>query len=208
MTSRQGRLICTILNIGRDLSGLQEGGAMHPWHDLSPGKHVPQEFTAVIEIPLGSNVKYELDKESGLMKMDRVLYSAVYYPANYGFIPQTLAEDNDPLDVLVLCQEAVAPLTIIYARAIGLMTMIDAGAKDHKIIAVATGDPEFNAYHEVHELPQHRLLMVRRFFQEYKQLEGKVVEVDEIEPGPKAYPVIEKAFQSYRQKRQRGFGTL
>ena len=125
-------------------------------------------------------MKYELDKASGLIKLDRVLYSAVYYPANYGFIPQTLAEDDDPLDVLVLCQETVVPLTMIHARAIGLMTMIDAGKKDHKIIAVATDDPEFNSYHEAAEMPPHRLLMLRRFFQDYKQLEGKVVEVDEI----------------------------
>src|SRR5277367_3588230 len=145
----------------------------HPWHDLSPGEHVPREFDAVIEIPLGSSVKYELDKISGMIRMDRVLYSAVYYPANYGFIPQTLAEDNDPLDVLVMCQESVAPLTIMHARTIGLMTMIDSGVKDHKIIAIATGDPEFNEYRDAHELPQHRLLMVRRFFQDYKQLEGK-----------------------------------
>src|SRR5574337_203538 len=114
----------------------------HPWHDLSPGDQLPREFRTVIEIPLGSNVKYELDKPSGLIKLDRVLYSAVYYPANYGFIPQTLAEDDDPLDVLVLWQETVVPLTIIHARAIGIMTMIDSGKKDHKIISVATKDPE------------------------------------------------------------------
>jgi len=108
---------------------------MHAWHDVSPGNDLPRDFQAVIEIPLGSNVKYELDKNSGLIKLDRVLYSAVYYPANYGFIPQTLAEDDDPLDVLVLCQEAVVPLTLIHARTIGLMTMIDTGKKDHKIIA-------------------------------------------------------------------------
>jgi len=180
---------------------------MHPWHDLRPGERVPQEFKCVIEIPLGSSVKYELEKESGLIKMDRVLYSAVYYPANYGFIPQTLAEDNDPLDVLVLSQEAVVPLTIMYARAIGLMTMIDSGTKDHKVIAVATGDPEFSAYHEASELPQHRLLMVRRFFQDYKQLEGKVVEVDEIEPAVNVYPVIESALRLYRRKRRSGFKT-
>ena len=102
-----------------------------------------------------------------------MLYSAVYYPANYGFIPQTLAEDDDPLDVLVLCQETVVPLTLIHARAIGLMTMIDAGKKDHKIIAVATEDPEFNSYSEAAEMPPHRLTMLRRFFQDYKQLEGR-----------------------------------
>ena len=174
---------------------------MHPWHDLSPGEHVPKEFKCVIEIPLGSSVKYELEKESGLIKMDRVLYSAVYYPANYGFIPQTLAEDGDPLDVLVLSQEAVVPLTIMHARAIGLMTMIDSGTKDHKVIAVATADPEFNIYHEAGELPQHRLLMVRRFFQDYKQLEGKLVEVDEIEAAEHVYPVIQNSLRSYRQKR-------
>lgn len=174
---------------------------MHPWHDISPGEHVPKEFTCVIEIPLGSSVKYELEKESGLIKMDRVLYSAVYYPANYGFIPQTLAEDGDPLDVLVLSQEAVVPLTIMHARAIGLMTMIDSGTKDHKVIAVATADPEFSTYHEAGELPQHRLLMVRRFFQDYKQLEGKVVEVDEIEAAENVYPVIENSLRGYRQKK-------
>jgi len=180
---------------------------MHPWHDLSPGIDLPREFKTVIEIPLGSSIKYELDKESGLMKMDRVLYSAVYYPANYGFIPQTLAEDHDPLDVLVLCQETVAPLTIMEARAIGLMTMIDSGMPDHKIIAVATGDPEFNAYHRVQELPQHRLLMIRRFFQDYKQLEGKTVEVDEIQRVEAAYPIIEDALHRYSEKRRSGFKT-
>lgn len=177
----------------------------HAWHDISPGELLPQEFYAVIEIPLGSSVKYELDKASGLIKMDRVLYSAVYYPANYGFIPQTLAEDDDPLDVLVLSQASVAPLTLMQARAIGLMTMIDTGKKDHKIIAVAIGDPEYSAYHEARELPPHRLLMVRRFFQDYKQLEGKVVEVDEIQPAEHAFPIIEDALQRYTIMRQRGF---
>jgi inorganic pyrophosphatase len=99
----------------------------HAWHDVTPGAHLPAEFLAVIEIPMGSSVKYELDKETGMLRLDRILYSAVYYPANYGFIPQTLAEDDDPLDVLVLCQEPVAPLTLVSARAIGLMTMIDSG---------------------------------------------------------------------------------
>ncbi len=178
---------------------------IHAWHDISPGEHLPQDFVAVIEIPLGSSVKYELDKTSGLIKLDRVLYSAVYYPANYGFIPQTLAEDDDPLDVLVLSQVSVAPLTLIQARAIGLMTMIDSGKQDHKIIAVATGDPEFSAYHEAEEMPPHRLLMVRRFFQDYKQLEGKAVEVDEIQPAEHSFPVIEDALQRYTKMRRRGF---
>jgi len=178
---------------------------IHPWHDVTPGDKLPGEFSTVIEIPFGSSVKYELDKPSGLIKLDRVLYSAVYYPANYGFIPQTMAEDDDPLDVLVLCQEAVVPLTIIHARAIGLMTMIDAGKQDHKIIAIATEDPEFNSYHEANEMPSHRLLMLRRFFQDYKQLEGKAVEVDEIRPAAEAYPIITDALHRYSDQRRKGF---
>ena len=180
---------------------------IHPWHDVTPGENIPQEYNAIIEIPFGSSVKYELDKQSGLIKLDRILYSAVYYPANYGFIPQTLAEDDDPIDVLVLCQEPVTPLTIIHARTIGLMTMIDGGKKDHKIIAVATNDPEFNSYREAAEMPSHRLTMLRRFFQDYKQLEGKVVEVDEIEPAKAAYPIIEDALHRYSRQRRRGFGA-
>ena len=172
----------------------------HAWHDISPGEDLPLEFRTVIEIPSGSSVKYELDKQSGLIKLDRVLYSAVYYPANYGFIPRTLAEDDDPLDVLVLCQEAVVPLTLIHARAIGLMTMIDSGKKDHKIISVATNDPEFNTYKEAHEMPEHRLAMLRRFFLDYKQLENKSVEVDEILPAKDALPVIEDALARYERK--------
>ena len=178
---------------------------IHAWHDVTPGEHLPDEFNTVIEIPFGSNVKYELDKASGLIKLDRVLYSAVYYPANYGFIPQTLAEDDDPLDVLVLCQESVVPLTIIHARAIGLMTMIDSGKKDHKVIAIATEDPEFNSYREASEMPRHRLMMLRRFFQDYKQLEGKEVEVDEIRPAGEAYPIINDALRRYSEQRRKGF---
>ncbi len=180
---------------------------IHPWHDITPGEHLPVEFLSVIEIPFGSSVKYELDKPSGLIRLDRVLYSAAYYPANYGFIPQTLAEDDDPLDVLVFCQEPVVPLTLIQARTIGLMTMIDAGKKDHKIIAVATKDPEFNSYQEFSEMPPHRLAMLRRFFQDYKQLEGKKVEVDELEPAENAHPIIEDALQRYSEQRRKGFYT-
>jgi inorganic pyrophosphatase len=175
----------------------------HPWHDFLPGPHVPKEFNAVIEIPLGSNVKYELDKATGLIRMDRVLYSAVYYPANYGFIPKTLGEDEDPLDVLVLCQEPVVPLAIIHSRAIGLMTMIDAGKPDHKVVAVATQDPEYNRYHQASEIPPHKLRMIRRFFQDYKQLEGKEVKVEDIEPAEMAYPIILQALAYYRKSAKR-----
>ena len=178
---------------------------LHPWHDVTPGEHLPLEFNALVEIPMGSSVKYELDKKTGLLRLDRVLYSAVYYPANYGFIPQTYAEDDDPLDVLVLCQEAVAPMTLVTARAIGLMTMIDSGKPDHKILAVAVGDPEFNSFKEAAELPVHRLAMLRRFFQDYKFLEGKSVEVDEFQPSEMALPVIEDSLQRYSRHRRKGF---
>jgi inorganic pyrophosphatase len=177
----------------------------HAWHDVTPGEHLPAEFVAVIEIPMGSSVKYELDKETGLLRVDRILYSAVYYPANYGFIPQTLAEDDDPLDVLVLCQEPVAPLTLVNARAIGLMTMIDSGKKDHKVLAVAVHDPEYNGFREASELPAHRLSLLRRFFQDYKTLEGKTVEVDELEPSGASLPVIEESLARYSAQRRRGF---
>src|SRR5260370_24388973 len=177
---------------------------IHPWHDVTPGSKLPQEFNTIIEIPFGSSVKYELDKASGLIKLDRVLYSAVYYPANYGFIPQTLAEDDDPLAVLVLCQETVVPLTIIHAHAIALMTMIDSGKKDHKIIAVATSDPEFNSYREAAEMPSHRMLMLRRPFQDYKQLKSKAGEGDEFRPAGGTYPIISDALPRYNEQQPHG----
>jgi len=177
----------------------------NPWHEVTPGEHLPGQFMTVIEIPTGSNVKYELDKQTGLLRLDRVLYSAVHYPANYGFIPQTYAEDNDPLDVLVLCQEPVVPLTLVEARAIGLMTMVDSGKKDHKILAVAIHDPEYSGFREASELPVHRLATLRRFFQDYKTLEGKHVEVEEFEPSAEALPIIEDALNRYSQKRRGGF---
>ncbi len=176
---------------------------MHPWHDVSPGNELPRDFQALIEIPLGSNVKYELDKASGLLRVDRIIHSAVFYPANYGFIPQTYAEDNDPLDVLVLCQEPVQPLALIKARAIGVMTMIDSGAVDDKIIAVATNDPEFSSYIEARDLPPHRLLVLRRFFQDYKQLEGKQVQVEDIRPAYAAMAAIQKALTRYQELKEK-----
>jgi inorganic pyrophosphatase len=176
----------------------------HPWHDVALGDHLPGQFTAVIEIPMGSSVKYELDKVSGLLRVDRILYSAVYYPANYGLIPQTLAEDDDPLDVLVLCQEAVAPLTLITARAIGVMTMRDGGKPDHKILAVSVDDPQHNVYREADELSAPQLAMLRRFFQDYKVLEGKSVVVNNIQPAGVALPIIADALRRYTQWRRGG----
>jgi len=169
----------------------------HPWHDVPPG--LASAFTAVVEIPLGSSNKYELDKASGLLKLDRVLHSAVHYPANYGFIPQTLADDGDPLDVLILAAEPVYPLTLINARPIGLMTMMDQNELDYKVIAIGIHDPEYNTYHDVHELPKHRLAVIKRFFEDYKTLENKRVVVDDILPALDAVPVIDKAFAVYRE---------
>ncbi len=177
----------------------------HAWHDVTPGVRLPGEFTAVIEIPRGGSIKYELDKATGLLRLDRILYSSVHYPANYGFIPQTLAEDDDPLDVLVLSQEAVDPLTLLNARAIGLMTMIDCGKKDHKVLAVAVDDPEYNSFQEAAEIPVHRLNQIRRFFQDYKLLEGKSVEVDDLQPSAAAKPIILEALERYSESRRRGF---
>jgi inorganic pyrophosphatase len=171
--------------------------SFHSWHDVDPGS--PSSFTAIVEIPLGSSNKYELDKKTGLLKLDRVLHSAVFYPANYGFIPRTLADDGDPLDVLILAAEPVFPLTMVTARPIGLMTMMDQNELDYKVIAVGVHDPEYNAYHDVHELPKHRVAVIRRFFEDYKTLENKRVVVDDILPAIDAIPVIEKSFAVYRE---------
>lgn len=184
------------------LSPYVRDGSISPWHDVIPGDGLlPSVFNAIIEIPLGSSNKYELDKKSGLLKLDRVLHSAVYYPANYGFIPQTLADDGDPLDVLVLGTEPVYPLTIVEARAIGLMSMKDQDELDHKVIAVHVNDPEFSSYHDVHQLPAHKLAVIKRFFEDYKSLEHKRVVVDDVLPVDYAYPVIEQSLMVYKKWR-------
>ena len=151
----------------------------HPWHDVPIGDEAPEEFSALIEIPKGSRVKYELDKDTGLLKVDRVLYSSIHYPANYGFIPRTLGDDGDPLDVLVLMQEPVQPLSLLVVRPIGMMHMVDDGENDEKIICVPLDDPEYQSYGHHNELPEHRLSELKRFFQDYKVLEGKEVNVGE-----------------------------
>ena len=139
---------------------------LHPWHGVSAGENAPLMVNAVIEVPKGSQTKYELDKESGLLRVDRILYSAVHYPANYGFIPQSYCEDNDPLDVLVLCQESVLPLSLMRVRPIGVMKMIDQGEADDKIIAVHVDDPEYAHYNSINELPPHCLRILKRFFED------------------------------------------
>jgi inorganic pyrophosphatase len=180
---------------------------VHPWHDITPSAEsgeLPEYFKAVIEIPKGSNLKFELDKGTGLLKLDRVLSSAVYYPANYGFIPQTLAEDDDPMDVLVYCTEEIPPLTICEARAVGVMTMLDQGQKDHKIIAVLTADPIYSEFQRASNFPSHIFKLLRRFFNDYKQLEGKEVTVDEILPAEAAGAIIEDSMTRYETQRRKG----
>ena len=181
----------------KPLPPFQRNLPFHAWHDVDPGQ--PSAFTAVVEIPLGSSNKYELDKASGLLRLDRVLHSAVFYPANYGFIPKTMADDGDPLDVLILSSEPVYPLTLISSRPIGVMTMVDQDELDYKIIAVGISDPEYNTYHDVHELPRHRLAVIRRFFEDYKTLENKKVVVDDILPALDAVPIIQKSLDVYRE---------
>ncbi len=180
---------------------------IHPWHEVTPaseGHELPGRFRAIVEIPKGSSNKYELDKSSGLLKLDRVLSSAVYYPANYGFIPQTLAEDDDPLDVLVYSTEEIPPLTLCNARAVGMMTMIDQGKPDHKIVAVLVEDPVYNDFETASSFPKHIFKMLKRFFEDYKTLEGKAVAVDEVLPAETAHAVIEDSLQRYDRARRKG----
>ncbi len=150
----------------------------NPWHDIPSGCTAPEMVTAIIEIPKGSKNKYELDKDSGLLKVDRVLFSSVHYPANYGFIPQTYCDDQDPLDILVLGQEAVYPLTLMRAKPIGVMQMIDQDEEDDKIIAVHADDPEYCEYLDVNQLAKHKMRELQRFFEDYKLLEHKAVRVE------------------------------
>ncbi|KAE9595847.1 putative inorganic diphosphatase [Lupinus albus] len=173
--------------------------AAHPWHDLEIGPGAPHIFNVVVEISKGSKVKYELDKKTGLIKVDRILYSSVVYPHNYGFIPRTLCEDNDPIDVLVLMQEPILPGTFLRAKAIGLMPMIDQGEKDDKIIAVCADDPEYRHYTDLKELPPHRLMEIRRFFEDYKRNENKEVAVNEFLPPATAVEAIQYSMDLYAE---------
>ena len=176
---------------------------MHPWHDVGLGERVPEIVPVVVEVPKGSKTKYELDKKSGLIRVDRILFSSVHYPANYGFIPQTYCGDHDPLDVLVLGQEEIVPLAIMMAQPIGVMKMRDQGEEDDKIIAVHADDPEYADYKSIRELPAHRMEEVRRFFLDYKVLERKTVTIENFLDRDEALDVIRRAIELYASERTR-----
>jgi inorganic pyrophosphatase len=175
----------------------------HPWHSIDPGKESPVCVNSFIEIPKWSKGKYEIDKESGMLRLDRVLFSSVHYPANYGFIPQTFCDDHDPLDILVICSIDVYPMCLIEAKVIGAMQMIDGQEKDSKIIAVARNDMSVNYINELSELPPHTLVELRKFFEDYKNLEHKNVTVEEFITRKEAYNVITDAIKLYQDERIR-----
>ncbi len=172
----------------------------NPWHDVSFGNHAPGVVNGIIEIPKNTRAKYELDKESGLLILDRVLYSSMYYPANYGFIPQTYCDDKDPLDILVFSQIAVVPMCIVPAKVIGVMRMSDGGEADDKIIAVAEHDMSVNHVNDISELPGHLLREMRAFFEDYKKLENKTVVVEEFQDRELALGIVRKSIEDYKQK--------
>lgn len=172
---------------------------MNIWHDINPKRISPTDFIMVVEIPKGGKKKYELDKETGFIILDRILYTSTRYPANYGFIPRTLGDDGDPLDVLLLCSEALEPLTLVRCYPIGIMKMIDNGRGDEKIIAIPFDDPTYNVYTDISQLPKHIFDEMRHFFSVYKALEHKETAVDEVQGPQDAVKVITNAIQTYKQ---------
>lgn len=170
------------------------------WHDINPERIKPDDFISVVEISKYSKKKYELDKETGYIILDRILYTSTHYPANYGFIPRTYGDDNDPLDVLLLCSETLEPLTLARAYPIGVMTMIDNGSNDEKIIAIPFNDPTYNNYHDIDELPAHIFDEMMHFFKVYKHLENKQTAVKEIKGREDAIKIIESAMDNYNKK--------
>jgi len=177
---------------------------LHPWHDVSPGENVPHVVEAMIEIPRHSRAKYELDKATGLLRLDRVLYSAVYYPANYGFIPQTYCPDDDPLDILVICNETIYPMTLVEARVVGVMRMLDSGAADDKIIAVANNDMTYKHIEGIEQVPEHWKREIRAFFEDYKRLENKEVRVEAMQGRAEAEQIVSESLGLYQQFFQHG----
>ncbi|MBC8032515.1 MAG: inorganic diphosphatase [Chitinophagaceae bacterium] len=172
---------------------------LHPWHGVPTGDNAPEIVNALIEIPQGSRAKYEIDKESGLLKLDRIIYSSFYYPCNYGFIPRTYGGDKDPLDILVITSLPVQPMCLMEAKVIGVMQMIDGGEADDKIIAVANTDPSMNHYNNIEELQPHFFSEMRHFFEEYKKLENKTVKVEEFQSKAKAIKILEEAIAHYKE---------
>lgn len=170
---------------------------MNIWHDISPKRITAGDFMAVIEIEKGSKCKYELDKETGVLRLDRILYTSTHYPANYGFIPRTYADDLDPLDVLVLCSESLYPMTTVHCYPIGVISMIDNGRYDEKIIAIPFNDPTYNSYTDISQIPSHIFEEMSHFFRVYKELEGKETAVNEVKNADEARAVIQKAIDSY-----------
>lgn len=173
---------------------------MNIWHDINPERISRSSYSAVIEISKGSKMKYELDKETGLLRLDRVLYTSTHYPANYGFIPLTLAKDNDPLDVLVLCSEQIEPMALVDCYPIGVISMLDNGAPDDKIISIPFNDPTYNTYKDISQLPQHIFDEMIHFFSVYKTLENKETVIDEAKGVIDAISIIEEAIQAYSDK--------
>lgn len=170
------------------------------WHDISPKRIAPEDFISVIEIPKGSKKKYELDKETGFIILDRILYTSTHYPANYGFIPRTYGDDGDPLDVLLLCSEPLEPLTLVRSFPIGVISMLDNGRNDEKIIAIPFNDPTYNQYTNIDQLPSHIFDEMRHFFSVYKNLENKTTAVKEVSGREEAVKIITAAIENYVEK--------
>lgn len=172
---------------------------MNIWHDIESSRITPEDFIAVVEINKGSKQKYEMDKKTGLLRLDRILYTSTHYPANYGFIPHTLAADNDPLDVLILCSESLVPMSLVECYPIGVIVMNDGGAMDEKIIAIPFADPNYNTYKDISDLPSHIFEEMRHFFCVYKQLEGKASTVDVTADRNEAVKIIASSMESYKK---------
>ena len=173
---------------------------MNIWHDINPQRINESLFDSVVEISKGSKMKYELDKQTGMLRLDRILYTSTHYPANYGFIPRTYGDDNDPLDVLLLCSESLEPLTLARSYPIGVISMIDSGSFDEKIIAIPYNDPTYNTYHDISELPAHIFDEMMHFFKVYKHLENKQTAVKEIKNRDEAIKIIKAAMENYNNK--------
>ena len=172
---------------------------MNIWHDIEKERITPERFIAVVEISKGNKQKYELDKSTGALKLDRILYTSTHYPANYGFIPRTLAGDGDPMDVLILCSESLLPMSIVNCYPIGVISMVDNGRVDEKIIAIPFADPNYNTYKNIDDLPKHIFDEMRHFFQVYKQLEGKPTSVDKEEGREQALKIIQNSIKNYEE---------